>query len=189
MLKTMPFNYKMNECINYVLKREGGFENDSEDPGGATNFGISLRFLRSLGLKYDLNHDGVIDESDIKELTVEMARDIYETEFWNSSYDKLKSTPIVCYVFDMAVNMGAANSHKCLQRAICDYYETYDLIRDDGVLNQKTIDSSNRSGYMLLPCLIAERCGYYRSLVKENPHLDKFLNGWIERAYRTNSYG
>ena len=36
-----------NDAIPTVLRHEGGFENDVNDPGGATNFGVSLRWLKA----------------------------------------------------------------------------------------------------------------------------------------------
>ena len=34
----------------FTSRWEGGYVNHAADPGGATNFGISLRFLKSQGL-------------------------------------------------------------------------------------------------------------------------------------------
>ena len=42
-----------------IVAREGGFVNDPDDPGGATNFGVTIHTMRRLGL--DLDHDGAID--------------------------------------------------------------------------------------------------------------------------------
>ena len=36
---------KFLKCIPIILRNEGGFVNNKRDPGGATKFGISLRFL------------------------------------------------------------------------------------------------------------------------------------------------
>ena len=37
-----------DSCVQYVLRHEGGLSQDKADPGGITNFGISLRFLREV---------------------------------------------------------------------------------------------------------------------------------------------
>ena len=48
-----------NKAHKFVAKWEGGYVNDPDDPGGATNYGVSLRWLKSLGLDQgDIDHDG-----------------------------------------------------------------------------------------------------------------------------------
>ena len=65
-----------DEVYKIVVREiEGGFVNDPRDPGGATKFGISLRFLRSIGL--DLNRDGIIDGIDIRGLSHVAAKKIF----------------------------------------------------------------------------------------------------------------
>lgn len=45
-------------AIITVLRHEGLFVNDSDDAGGATHYGVSLRWLKSIG---DLDNDGFVD--------------------------------------------------------------------------------------------------------------------------------
>ena len=46
------------------MKWEGGFFNYPSDPGGVTNFGVSLMFLKILGLQEgDINGD--VDSLDV----------------------------------------------------------------------------------------------------------------------------
>ena len=40
-----------DKCLKIVLIHEGGYSDDPDDPGGTTNYGISLRFLKSVGLE------------------------------------------------------------------------------------------------------------------------------------------
>ena len=65
------------QAINFVLKNEGGLEENPNDPGGITNHGISLRFLKSI--KPDAS------EEDIRNLTVNQAKTIYYDHFWVNS--------------------------------------------------------------------------------------------------------
>ena len=55
---------RFEEAIKVILKHEGGYSNDKDDPGGATDYGISLRFLQDHDI--DLNGDGKVNEMDIK---------------------------------------------------------------------------------------------------------------------------
>jgi lysozyme family protein len=46
----------INDIGQVILKAEGAFVNDSDDPGGPTNYDVTLKTLKRLG--YDLNQDG-----------------------------------------------------------------------------------------------------------------------------------
>jgi len=46
---------RFEDALPTVLRHEGLYSEDPADPGGATNYGISLRFLRQLG---DTDGDG-----------------------------------------------------------------------------------------------------------------------------------
>ena len=58
-----------------IVAREGGFVNDPDDPGGATNHGVTIGTLRRLGL--DVNRDGRITVADVRSLTRAQAVEIY----------------------------------------------------------------------------------------------------------------
>jgi len=84
-----------DRSIKFVLKWEGVYVNDSNDPGGETKFGISKRAFAML---------------DIKSLTEEEARTIYRTQYWEkAACDKLE-WPMCLVVFDTAVNCGVARA-------------------------------------------------------------------------------
>jgi lysozyme family protein len=57
----------INDIAQVILKAGGGFVNNSDDPGGPTNYGVTLKTLKRLG--YDLNQDGWGDIADLKQLT------------------------------------------------------------------------------------------------------------------------
>jgi len=173
-------------AIDTILKNEGGLVNNPRDPGGITNFGISLRFLASLGLKYDFNKDGKVDDKEIKELTPEHAKLIYQNEFWlKGAFDKVINQKVATYLFDMAVNMGVPQAIKLSQRSLWAINKQYHFVDDDGLIGSKTLDAINQAGLMLIPVLMSERAGYYRMLAALKPenHGDD-LNGWLNRTYR-----
>ena len=57
----------INDIAQEILKAEGGFVNDPDDPGGPTNYGVTLKALKRLG--HDLNQDGRVDIADLKQLS------------------------------------------------------------------------------------------------------------------------
>lgn len=86
--------------VGFVLQMEGGYVNDPNDPGGETNYGISKRSYPNL---------------DIKNLTVDQAKEIYYKDFWlPARCDKL-SAPLALVVLDAAVNMGLGAAASLLQ--------------------------------------------------------------------------
>jgi hypothetical protein len=65
----------MSDRLPKRSSREGGFVNDPDDPGGATNHGVTIHTLRRLGI--DVNRDSRIDVADVRALTRAQAVEIY----------------------------------------------------------------------------------------------------------------
>lgn len=151
-----------------TLGFEGGVADNQNDPGGITNFGISLRSHPDLGA------DG------IRNLTRDQAIALYWSDPWKRyGYDRF--APLVgAKLFDMAVNIGAPEAHRLFQRAICACGLR---IADDGVLGPRTEGSANMlSPTMLLACMRAALVQFYNDLAAARPADATFLNGWIDRA-------
>jgi len=98
MVEVMSFE----RAIDFTLKWEGGYSNDPTDPGGETKYGISKRAHPDL---------------DITNLTLEDAKDIYRTEYWNASGCDNLPEPLDIVVFDTAVNMGVGRGKTLLINA------------------------------------------------------------------------
>lgn len=170
-------------AVKFVLKNEGGVSINKSDLGGITNFGISLRFLRGFGLKYDFNKDGVVDEEEIKCLTEDQAKQIYLSEFWNvNNYTLINNQSVANYLFDTAVNVGSLMANKLVQRAL-KAWNIYSHLNEDGICGPQTIFEINKARDSLLPSLRSERSNYYRRIVEKNPSQEIFLKGWLSRAY------
>lgn len=173
-------------CLAYVLGHEGGLTKDKADPGGITNFGISLRFLREVPAD-NLKRAGIfgdVTEQTIIDLTQDQAAKIYNSEFWvKAPYEKIMNGIIGKYIFDMAVHHGLSRATKIIQRACCAAQKTKDYVNDDGVFGKKTLAAVNYASFMLIPAMISERTGFMRQLVAVDPKLDVFLDGWLTRAF------
>lgn len=87
------------KAIDFVLKWEGGYSNDPNDPGGETKYGISKKSY---------------PKEDIKNMTLERAKKIYYENYWlKAGCDKLPE-PMNLVMFDTAVNMGRSRAKQFL---------------------------------------------------------------------------
>lgn len=170
-----------------IIRREGGYVNDPDDPGGATNFGVTVHTMRRLGL--DLDGDGDVDASDVRLLDKDRAREIFlKNYFFGPKLDKLPQ-PLQPSVFDMYVNAGA-QAVKLLQR-LCN--EMGLSIGVDGKMGPQTIKAVQKAMQMapnhLVDAYGIERRNYYYLLADRRPASRKYARttkggkgGWIKRA-------
>jgi len=177
-----------DKAIKTTLEFEGKFSNDPVDPGGATNWGISLRFLKGVGdldgdgfLDGDLDHDGDVDIDDIRNMTVAQATKFYRTHFWDKyMYEEIHDYTVAARAFDMTVNMGAIQTGKILQRALnaCG-----NKLLVDGKVGRKTIDAINCTNSIMLMSEIRQyHAKFYLDLIAAKPAMSKYKKGWLRRA-------
>lgn len=168
---------KFIKAMPYIFQHEGGYNDVKGDAGGATNYGVSLTFLKSIN--EDINHDGKVDALDIKSLTKDTAEDIYFHNFWKPSYDMIQEK-IAIKVFDVAVNAGAQRAHILLQRALNALGEN---LEDDGMMGRNTINACLKYKEKdILDKYCAVQLSFYKAIVAKNPTQKKFLAGWTNRA-------
>ena len=176
-------------AIRFTLRNEGIWSDDPDDPGGATMYGISLRFAKGLGdldgdgkLDLDLDRDGDVDEADMRLVTLNIAVQKYKQVFWDPyPYDRLPLA-VAIKVFDFGVNMGSKQSHKILQQAV-RAASSHRLV-EDGILGKKSLEAIRACDEKaLLASYRAHAAGFYRTLASKRPRSRKYLNGWLNRAY------
>ncbi|MGR3495836.1 holin-associated N-acetylmuramidase [Citreimonas sp.] len=170
-----------------IVVREGGYVNDPDDPGGATNYGVTIHTMRRLGL--DLDGDGDVDAADVRRLTQAQAVDIFVDHYFVRP--KIAQLPEVLHetVFDMYVNAGA-NAVKVLQRLLNRMGEQLTV---DGQIGPNTIAAAARAA-AAAPDHIADAYGiarrnYYFAIADARPASRKYARsrsgtkgGWIKRA-------
>lgn len=176
---------KFNEALTKTLKHEGGYNNVEHDAGGATNWGISLRYLKDVYKSHnwvDVNGDGVVDAKDIKNLSKEQAAKLYYTQFWQRQHcDKIDNPVVAAKLFDMSVNMGLNQAAKIVQRAV----NRFGIFRltEDGILGTASISAINKVDSETLLVYIKAECAlFYHELVIKKPEYSKFIRGWLRRA-------
>ncbi|MEI4470229.1 holin-associated N-acetylmuramidase [Frigidibacter sp. MR17.24] len=170
-----------------IVAREGGFVDDRDDPGGATNHGVTIGTMRRLGL--DLDGNGRVDTADVRRLTAEQARDIFLQSYFRAP--KIDQLPQVLQgtVFDMQVNAGS-NAIRILQALLNGMGA---VLRVDGALGPQSLGAAERA-CARQPGLVADAYGiarrnYYYALADARPASRKFARardggkgGWILRA-------
>lgn len=177
---------KFENAIPVILLHEGGYVNNPNDPGGVTNFGVSLKFLAGHS-EGDFNHDGVVNAQDIANMTKEQAQFIYKLFWWDKyGYGSINDQTIATKVFDFSVNMGSSRAHKLLQMALNDAFSL--RLDVDGVLGQASIRTINAAltdsqEQRLITAYCDEAWKFYQGLIAANPKLAVFANGWKNRAY------
>lgn len=170
-----------------IIAREGGFVNDPDDPGGATNHGVTIGTLRRLGI--DLTGDGAVDVADVRALSQTDAEAIFLRDYFERpGIDRLPE-PLRPSVFDMYVNAGA-NAVKILQRLLRQM--GHDVVVD-GVIGPQT-EAAAQAAAGAAPRHLVDAYGiarrnYYFRLGDLRPASRKYARtrrggkgGWIRRA-------
>ncbi len=158
------------------------------DAGGATKYGISLRFLKNLPLdESDIDQSGHVTSRDIKELTEEKAKAFYRKHFWlHYQLGEIEREPVSTKLLNIFVNMRGRTAGRVAQRALasCGIHD----VKEDGYLGPLSfagineITCSDALTAMYLAALRAQQEAIYRLICANNPTQTKFLNGWLRRA-------
>lgn len=171
-----------NQAHAFTAKWEGGLSDHPADPGGITKYGVSLRWLRSLGHDLgDIDGDGDIDADDVRALTPEDAARLFKLKFWEP-YMLCDLSQIVATVhYDCSVNTGPAQATRIAQRA-CNEVLGSGLVVD-GKFGPKTRKAlKDGSSFNLVDAMLSERERFYALLVEQKPSLACFLIGWLNRV-------
>ena len=168
------------EAIKRVFENEGGYVDNSNDLGGTTNWGISLRFLQSI--------DKTATSQTIKNLSKENAEDLYFQHFWlPNKYNEVNSQVIAEKVFDTAVNIGSKMANRFLQQSINIVMLADEKLTEDGIIGTKTINTLNMlheedadNNILRIYSLLQKE--YYSKIIINRPEQIVFLKGWFNRA-------
>ncbi len=153
------------EALNRLLRDEGGYTNHPDDPGGPTNWGITLADAR-LYWKSDA------DAPDVKAMPETVARKIYREHYWKVLRCDELSAGVDYTVFDYGVNSGVRRAGKVLRRILALPDQT-SAVTDD-VIAKATITDAEK----LVAAICTERLAFLKNL-KTFP---TFGRGWTRRV-------
>ncbi|MGC2783997.1 MAG: glycosyl hydrolase 108 family protein [Roseiarcus sp.] len=160
---TQQSSARFDACMSYVFKAEGGYVNNADDKGGPTNFRITLATLE--------NYEGKsLAADDVKNLTPEMAKEIYRTNYWNRMQCGSLPAGLDLEVFDFGVNAGPSPSVKALQGVVG--------VTQDGSIGPITLAAvGTLSPRDVIARFTQTRLTFYQGLNKP-----EFLKGWEARV-------
>ncbi len=100
-----------DESLRRLLVHEGGYTNHPSDPGGPTNYGITIYDFRKY-VKPDAT------AADVRAMSVDQAKAIYRAKYWNAQRCDDLPAGLDYSVFDYGVNSGIGRSGKVLRRVV-----------------------------------------------------------------------
>ena len=172
----------VDQLIEALIEREGGYVNHPAARGGPTRYGITEAVARAHGYRgamADLPHDE--------------AAAIYRRLFWlRPGFDAIagRSAALAAELFDTGVNMGPAVATTFLQRALTALNRggrDYADLTPDGNAGPRTLAALD--GYfaargaagetVLLRALEALQGERYLRLAEQRPANEAFLYGWL----------
>lgn len=172
----------IEQQIDELITREGGYVNHPADRGGPTRWGITEAVARAHGYAGPL-----------RELPRAEAEAIYRRLYWlRPGYDRIApiAPRIAAELFDTAVNMGAGVAGGFLQRALNALNRNardYPDLAVDGQVGAKTraalsafLRLRGASGEdVLLTALNALQGERYIRLAEQRPANEAFVYGWL----------
>lgn len=165
-------------AVRFTLRVEGGYGNHSADRGGPTNRGVTLGTLnRAI-------RQGILPQTDIRDLSREQAIAIYEVLYWGPSCAGEMPERLGVAHFDAAVLHGVGGAAIILQRSLGNlgFAVSVDGTVGPGTLGalDMAIDSVGEDGVLVV--LMNVRLQRYDEICRRDPSQKVFLKGWRNRV-------
>lgn len=165
------------EQLAVILKFEGGYADHPDDPGGATNFGVTQgtydgwRKRKGLPLR------------PVKQIAQEEVREIYRGYYLGARCDQFETSHpkvTLCH-FDSAINQGISAANALLQRAINACWRE-EKLKVDTVIGPITLATLKplRDADVLKEYLDLRKARYDQ-LIKTRPNMEVFRKSWYHR--------
>jgi uncharacterized protein (TIGR02594 family) len=163
-----------DDALAHVLEMEGGFSEDPYDPGGPTNFGITLAVYAAWkGVALTEGTCAAL-KSELRRIPQETVRDIYFARYWTPACCAEMAPALAFFHFDAAVNHGVTGAMRLLQRAV-------------GTDADGEIGPNTRAAIAALPLgeLLQRYADVRRARYRALRHFWRFGRGWLARVDKT----
>lgn len=154
-----------DDALSRLLLHEGGYTNHPADPGGPTNFGITIHDYR----KYAKPN---ATAADVKAMTIEQAKAIYRERYWDAQRCSDLPAGVDYAVFDYGVNSGIGRGGKVLRRVL-KLPDAHGMVDDPVIAAARAADAR-----AVIVAVCDERLRFLRSLKTWNV----FGAGWGRRV-------
>lgn len=161
-------------ALTHILEMEGGYSEDPYDPGGPTNFGITLKVFAGWKGARLTAANRLRLKAELKKISQSDVAAIYRKNYWQRAECALFSPGLALMHFDCAVNQGVSRAIRFLQTAVGT-----DV---DGEIGPLTLGAARHMPAATALANYADvRRRHYRSL----HHYWRFGRGWLRRVART----
>ena len=164
---------KLEKLLPFIEKWEGGYVDDPQDLGGATNMGVTIGTWKTVG--YDKDGDGDIDVDDLKQITREdMKERVLRPHYWDRcNADRIESQAIANILVDWVWASGVMGIQQV---------QTLLGVKVDGIVGEKTLNAINSSPKRDLFIRIkSARIDYIEHICEKRPANLRFRKGWLRR--------
>lgn len=151
-------------ALKRLLAHEGGYTNHPSDPGGPTNFGITIHDYRRY-LKAGAT------AADVRAMRLGEATAIYRSKYWDAVRGDDLPAGVDYAVFDYGVNSGVGRAVKVLQRLLG--------LADDGRMSDAVVAAVGRHS---AADLIGRMCDERMAFLKRLRTWPVFGAGWGRRV-------
>lgn len=163
---------QVEKLTPFILKWEGGFVNDPDDLGGATNMGVTFGTYQTYRKAKGLPAPTI---DDLKNLTKEEWTDILKGSYWNRwKADEIKNQSVVNILVDWVWASGV-HGIKIPQEIL--------EVAADGIVGKNTIAALNayEPQAELFGRIKQARYDFIERICEKRPANKKFRNGWRNR--------
>ncbi|HCA5022547.1 glycoside hydrolase family 108 protein [Acinetobacter baumannii] len=173
----------IEQYLEELIKREGGYVNNPADRGGATKYGITQAVARENGWN-----------GNMKDLPLEFAKSIYKKQYWlEPRFDQVNalSPSVAEELLDTGVNCGTGFAKPLLQRALNLLNNQgkagWPDLKVDGVYGSATLGAlktylskRGKDGEKVLVRVLNIMQGQrYIEICERNKSQEQFFYGWI----------
>ena len=167
---------RFNKFLDYIFKVEGGYTNDKNDKGGATNFGITHEDAKTY-----LGYTG-----DMRKFKKSDAEKIYEKIYYYGKHiDKIADDKVALSIFEWSVNSGKTGRKKA--QIVANKFGASLIV--DGIIGNKTAEAINKiNPEKFLKEYHEMQRNFYRYLAEKDKSQHDFLKGWLNRVDRKEKF-